>query len=155
MATRGKPKKPRKVKEAQGTLRKHRDKPELELPAVSVVPLAPDKLNEYGKQEWSNQIFGLVESGIFAQCDKTIFEMYCGQIGLYRQLVDEYTKEGMMKGKMINPKVYLANSVLKQAVAIGAKFGLTPADRPYITPPKDKAKSDPIEAMLQQLHGKR
>lgn len=149
------PTKPRTIKLLKGTLRKGRDKGELQTKQISIYPPPPEWIGKYGKAEWHKQISNLKDAGILAECDLTMFETYCREYGAYREALDIIEKQGkVFKTKnglpLVNPFEYLSRAYLKEARAISAKFGFTPSDRSAIGAAPKKTE-DTLEQLQQMM----
>lgn len=158
MGLRGTKPKPRKLKLEKGTLQPCRDKPELELPTISLYQQPPEnRFNKYGLQAWEYLIPKLMSNGVISETDLFQFENMCYQYGEWRACCDAVEKDGHTfmsdKGNILpNPMVHIASAFFKGYNQIAAKFGLTPSDRVGL-PNTLKEEKDPLEELMKAAQG--
>ena len=125
---------PTEVKEANGTLRKCREKPVINIePIVKQIEI-PDVLNEVGAGEWS-KIIGLLDShGVIRGTDETALLNYClcyqTMIRLANLARDSDPVIFDDKGRIVKNPIYsLLNEYQGRLLMLSKELGLTPASR--------------------------
>ena len=159
------PKKPTKVKEKQGTLRKNRVNNRE--PTVEVaIPPCPKILGKEGKKEWKRVTKELKLMQIIAKIDASALTIYCrayeNWLDCEQKIIDaskpEKTKDGIKEkdGKVstsskgisyINANVNLSSMYVKQMTRILTEFGMTPASRAKVNA-EGQNKDDKLLAFL-------
>jgi P27 family predicted phage terminase small subunit len=146
MQAMGRPKKPTKLKELQGTLKPSRQvKNEMTLPLVKEIPEAPIWLSDLGKEEWIKVCSELFNKQMLHQIDLRLVEAYCNAISLHIEMEMMLRKEGRIqiyknndgsiKHAQAVPYQKIANDALDRALKIANNFGLTPSARTSINQP--------------------
>lgn len=147
------PKKPTKIKELQGTIRKCReDENEMQVAQVVEMPSAPSFLNEQGAKEWDLVTNELANIKMLHLTDLAVLAAYCNEMGTYHALAQEmggnytertYDKDGKLRASKIAPKYKVMQAALQNALKIATQFGFTPSSRGSISmPEQDKEKTD-------------
>jgi len=106
-------------------------------------------LNKYAENEWNRIIPLLQQVGILHEVGKSVLLVYCNEVGLYFQCMDEM-KKGLIikKGGWQGPKpeVALAKSAASNILKYSVQFGLTPASADGIS--RDP-KGDEIDDLMK------
>lgn len=147
------PKKPTKIKELQGTIRKCReDENEMQVAQVVEMPTAPIFLNEQGAKEWDLVTNELANIKMLHLTDLAVLAAYCNEMGTYHALAQEmggnytertYDKDGKLRASKIAPKYKVMQAALQNALKIATQFGFTPSSRGSLSmPEQDKEKTD-------------
>lgn len=147
------PKKPTKIKELQGTIRKCReDENEMQVAQVVEMPSAPSFLNEQGAKEWDLVTNELANIKMLHLTDLAVLAAYCNEMGTYHALAQEmggnytertYDKDGKLRASKIAPKYKVMQAALQNALKIASQFGFTPSSRASLSmPEQDKEKTD-------------
>jgi P27 family predicted phage terminase small subunit len=147
------PKKPTKIKELQGTIRKCReDENEMQVAQVVEMPTAPSFLNEQGAKEWDLVTNELANIKMLHLTDLAVLAAYCNEMGTYHALAQEmggnytertYDKDGKLRASKIAPKYKVMQAALQNALKIASQFGFTPSSRASLSmPEQDKEKTD-------------
>jgi P27 family predicted phage terminase small subunit len=147
------PKKPTKIKELQGTIRKCReDENEMQVAQVVEMPSAPSFLNEQGAKEWDLVTNELANIKMLHLTDLAVLAAYCNEMGTYHALAQEmggnytertYDKDGKLRASKIAPKYKVMQAALQNALKIATQFGFTPSSRASLSmPEQDKEKTD-------------
>lgn len=131
---------PKAVKEAQGTLRKHRQlENDLSLPP-DTMPAAPSGLGEIGQQVWDTVYNELSALGVLAKVDRNHIAMYCRYMEIFQlaneQMKNDFTTELVSNQGSTRVEVNKLFTVMNQASAFALKFaseyGLTASARQNI-----------------------
>jgi len=147
------PKKPTKIKELQGTIRKCReDENEMQVAQVVEMPTAPSFLNEQGAKEWDLVTNELANIKMLHLTDLAVLAAYCNEMGTYHALAQEmggnytertYDKDGKLRASKIAPKYKVMQAALQNALKIASQFGFTPSSRASLSmPEQEKEKTD-------------
>jgi P27 family predicted phage terminase small subunit len=140
----GRPRKPKKLKQAQGTYRKDRD---LELDTVEApagAPPCPPSLSSEAKKVWNEVVPELLAVGTLSKVDGGVLESYCRAFAQARKL-DEKSNGTPVVNTPFGPKVHPAIAVLTKLLPVVEKLafslGLHYAARSKVKlPPKPKEK---------------
>jgi P27 family predicted phage terminase small subunit len=143
----GRKKIPTKIKEAQGTLRKHREvENEMSVDICNSLPETPGWLSELGKQEWGKITKQLYELEMLHVVDLKLIEAYCNEMSTYLECEQELRKEGRIdifknidgsiRVTKIKPLQKIAKESLNAAIKLATQFGITPSARSSINAPK-------------------
>ncbi len=140
--SKGRKKIPTKIKEKQGTLRKHRELPdEMQVAQTVSMPNAPMFLNEYGVIEWHKTTNQLADIGMLYEVDLALLAAYCREMGMYiemslvlkdGQVERTYDKDGLLRATKTKPEVRIQREALDRALKIATQFGFTPSARASI-----------------------
>jgi len=141
----GRPKKPRVVKERQGTLRPHREKkPEAQI--APGMPECPEALTDGAKEEWCRVCKDLYDAGLLSKVDRGALAIYCDNWDRWMVALEVLkTKDAVIEtpnGSLIrNPHLAILNQAQDKCGKFAAKFGMAPADRASITarPPEEES----------------
>jgi P27 family predicted phage terminase small subunit len=98
-------------------------------------PPAPDWLDDAATGEWDRLALALVERHLLTELDLGALGVYCQSYSDYVRLLAALRDEGEVcvgsGGRTArNPKAVLMKQAGDRMVALGARLGLTPADRP-------------------------
>lgn len=100
-------------------------------------PPPPDRLGEVAKEVWESLAAILAPVGRLTPGDETEFELLCCSISDFRQSREMIDANGtllLVDGQVVkNPALSVATEATRAITAIGAKFGLSPADRERMT----------------------
>lgn len=127
----GRPRKPREVKQKEGTLRPSRDY----IPAVignrgELLP--PKRLSKAAKEVWGEIMPDLVESGVVRSVDARIFAQFCEAVALADAMVPKLAKAVVTQpsGRVAkSPAVEVWVAAVATARQLAEQYGLTPAAR--------------------------
>ena len=147
------PKKPTKIKELQGTIRKCREEEnEMQVAQVVEMPEAPSFLNDDGAREWALVTNELANIKMLHLTDLSILSAYCHEMGTYYKIAKElggnytertYDKDGKLRASKISPLYKVMQNALQNAIKLASKFGFTPSDRASLSmPEQEKEKTD-------------
>jgi P27 family predicted phage terminase small subunit len=100
-----------------------------------IVP--PVKLEPDAHEVWNRIAPLLIERRVLSTWDVDIFSMWCRSVALFNRAADQVEREGTStdrpyKGQVASPAFRVMVAAAKMVTSIGAKFGLTPADRATI-----------------------
>ena len=126
------------------------------------MPMPPDWLTDYAKDEWYTQTHELEALKILSTMDLSMLAMYCQQVGIFRQAQEELFSTdtyGTESGLVIttpngalqpNPLLGIANKASDIALKIASQFGFTPSARTRIgTFGKDEPE-DELDKLLRE-----
>jgi P27 family predicted phage terminase small subunit len=156
MSTAGRKPIPDEIKQIKGTLRGDRsNKNQPSAEPLLDLPVAPDWMNEWAKDEWYTVVTWLHSIGLLSAIDISIIASYCQQMGIYRE-AEAVMKNGNRvivteKGyEMPSPWVAIGNKALMLGLKIATEYGLTPSSRSRITIPKQKKEQSGLRGMLRK-----
>lgn len=154
MSDRGRPRKPRNLKLIEGTYREDREPDHPPTPQAEA-PTCPTWLGREAKRIWRRLAPELAEVGLLAKVDRATFAAFCQAYHRWwtlekkRSDTEEFftTDSGYSQR---HPVHKAADEAMERMVELGARFGMTPADRSGIDlPPMDA--DDPATEFLK--HG--
>lgn len=130
----GRKKKPTALKKLQGTLRKDRVNDDMpEFPIVLNGDVNPVFVNDYAEAEWNRVFDTCTDAGLLTTVDLSALAMYCNEIGIYWQMMDQIKETGPVIFEdgiaKRSPATMIANNALKNAMGISVQFGFTPSSR--------------------------
>lgn len=138
----GRNKLPTSVKRAKGTAQNCRILVDEYTPkSLDKLPPPPDYLNDFSKKEYEQVGSQLFADGLIVNIDMSMFIAYCVEMGTFKECSQIITNEGMIieagkdNYKMPHPAISTKNTALKNALAIGSKFGITPSERTKVSAP--------------------
>lgn len=136
---------PTALKVQRGTLEKSRLIPnEWNPQTLAAIPEPRFLSTAYEMEEWQMVCAQLIKDGLLIDMDTTAIEMYCKEIGKYREASDIVKREGFTldsgKTVIVHPAHLVMERSLDRAVKIGVLFGLTPSARTKISAPKAEKK---------------
>ena len=146
---------PTQLKVLRGTNRLDRqNKGEMQPPIPESVPYAPRFMNARAKTEWRRLIGVLLDLGLYTDCDRSAFAMYCQACGRWVIAEEHCAKEGEILtseggGLYQNPWRYEANKAQEQIRRMLPEFGLTPSSRARLSTPELK-EQDPFAEFLNK-----
>ena len=132
----GRPRKPRKVKERQGTLRASRDvEPEAQI--APGIPECPETLSAGAKQEWRRVCSDLRDAGLLSKVDRCALAIYADNWSRWMEALEVLKVSPLvvetLNGSLIqNPHLGILNRAQDKCGKFLAKFGMSPADRASI-----------------------
>tara|TARA_R100000458_G_C8179951_1_gene177353 strand:- start:8 stop:484 length:477 start_codon:yes stop_codon:yes gene_type:complete len=144
--SKGRKRKPTKIKELQGTLRANRvvDN-EMSVSLVAKIPSAPDWLSDIGKEEWRKVCLELYNKQMLHQIDLRLLEAYCNAISLHIEcemylrengrILEYKNDDGSLRHSQSKAQQKIANDALDRALKIATQFGFTPSARSSISQP--------------------
>jgi P27 family predicted phage terminase small subunit len=142
------PKKPKQIKEIQGTLRPSRELSNpMEVESLSTIPAAPDGLDKVGQDTWYSTASKLQELGLLSDLDLVMLKEYCYQVSIMQKAKKCIDEEGMtiiMQNKgggmypVKSPYIAIYNEALTHSCRIAQQFGFTPSSRQSISLPQQK-----------------
>jgi P27 family predicted phage terminase small subunit len=95
----------------------------------------------------------LRKTGIMAEVDSELVSAYAQKLATYKQAIKMLEAEGEVitgeKGTRINPWFDVSERSLKQAIAIGVLFGITPSARARI--PAQAAPASKLELLKKKI----
>lgn len=108
------------------------------IPAVMVVPGAPDHLSDRAKAEWKGLAHAAHSIGTLTEADMRAMELLCEALATIAELTDVVRLEGYTLateagGKKGNPLLRSISEQRSQAMRLLASFGLTPLGRMSVT----------------------
>lgn len=121
-------------------LNRHEPQPRL----APDVPVAPDYLTPYAREEWDRIITEIYRLKLVTIVDVTALTAYCETYSLWRTAKDAIAAmaahDTLTKGLMVktpngvsaNPLVSVAQSAARDLIRFAAEFGLTPVARSRI-----------------------
>ena len=161
MAVKGRKPLPTSTKKKKGTAQNSRIlKNEYAPDLVKKMPAPPDYFNSYSIDEFYKVGEKLLADGLLADIDITLFEVYCNEIGIYKNAQDILNKDGRvikLKGSgymQPHPYVAIANNAQKMANSLAASFGITPSARTRVSgKTKDDKPGNPITKLINIKKG--
>ena len=146
----GRPPKPTKVKELQGTLQKCRVNADEPKPQGKMSPERPPKNLTKGAQELWCFALSQAPEGLLTSLDAAVFEQWCSTYDLACRIRDRVNEEGEVieteNGFVMNPLLNGYLKLLAQLRTLQNDLGFTPASRTKIsTAIADKPKNDFID----------
>ena len=154
----GSKRKPREIKELQGTNRADRSAKNEMVSSVSELPVPPGHLNENAVLVWNEYGNKLLKVGVLKETDLEMFAAYCCEVADYRSAVKQlesdgnYIKEkysdGTVKAIRRHPAITVRNNAFKNMKSIASEFGLTPHSSQLI--PMKKQEKDPLTEHLNK-----
>jgi phage terminase small subunit len=117
----GRPPKPTKVLEMQGTLRRDRHSDRSDLQVDSAIPEAPEWLSEEARSEWDRLTNGQYAKAL-ANVDRAMLAIFCQRWAHY--VASEQSGQPIKAAEI---------AVL---ISLGAKLGLNPSDRTKLRMPE-------------------
>jgi P27 family predicted phage terminase small subunit len=131
-AGQGRPSKPTALKILDGDRRDriNRNEPR---PAESAVK-PTQELAPYAQAAWDRTTPDLITKGVLTSWDAELFTGYCVMVGAFRQASEQLrlhglVVEGAAGGEVKSPYWQIARDSLDAMARLGARFGLSPADR--------------------------
>ena len=149
MATVGRKKLPKAIKEKRGTLdARYCVENEMEVGIVTELS-APGEYDERKKQLWTKYTAVLAENGILSEIDYEAIVMLCNAIALYEQMYKFIQKHGATvetkQGSRIRAEYKVMQDSAETALKIGVRFGITPSGRASIdVKPRKKDAGDDL-----------
>ena len=148
----GRKPKPNELKELQGTLRPHRVKTDVIQPTIELSTEAPEDLNEWGAQLYTQVMAEYSAIGLITKVDSGSFLMLCNEFGTYCEADDLIKAQGLeietairnKDGEIVdykkeaNPNLKTRNDAFKNYKALCVEFGLTPSSRAALNTPQKK-----------------
>jgi P27 family predicted phage terminase small subunit len=133
----GRPKKPRKLKQLQGTLNQTRDKQDsggLALPELSVLPTPPDYLSDLAKEYFMNVCKTLMEYGLLTGADLFLVVQLAQNLSINQEAYQNI-KDG--QAVQLSPNKYqtvtgwysVFDKTSKKIMELSNQFGLNPSAR--------------------------
>lgn len=112
------------------------------MPKGEPVPAAgkverPDWIEGWAQQTWDRLAPDLAAKKVLTGWDVELFARYCWLEGATREQMIELDVEGLMLGKVKNPRCQVLRDMMSEMRAIGSHFGLTPVDRVKLAAPKE------------------
>lgn len=144
--SKGRKRKPTKIKELQGTLRANRVvENEMTASLVTKIPEAPTWLSDIGKEEWHKVCLELYNKQMLHQIDLRLLEAYCNAISLHIEcemhlrengrILEYKNDDGTLRHSQSVAQQKIANDALDRALKIATQFGFTPSARSSISQP--------------------
>lgn len=131
------PRKPRALKLLSGSMRKDRDKPEIDYPVQRELPPAPDwMINPDAVAEWADKVALLVPVRVLTKADLVMLGHYCNQhaeiLRLYRMRLLAQATPAPTAAQYAQLRMY------------ADEFGFTPASRSKAQPAGGKENANPF-----------
>ena len=150
----GRKKKPIELKIVQGTTRKDRDGPKVDIASVDLeVPPPPVHLGEIAAQQWELLAAQLVAKKLLHRTDWNCLEVYCVAYEQFRQSTTAYAGKvcvtGAMGGDVKNPALTARKEAAGMMVQYGAMLGLDPSSRSSLNVGKAPDQPGDLGALLQ------
>lgn len=131
MAGRGRPRKPKNIKELRGTIDKRwASEKEPKFPMI-IDKQAPEMLTPGAKAIWDQVAPELVELGMIQTVDIMQLASYCSLMDIYHRALDDVNSLGWESdtGKRTSPSAIVLFKAHEAAMKVASKFGFTPSDR--------------------------
>jgi len=127
------PKKPTNLKILEGNPGK-RTLAFNEIKPSPAVPVCPEWVHEYAREEWERMAGKLERLGLMTETDVAAFTGYCQTYARWREAEEHITIEGSVKVlesgyPQQNPYVSIAHKNLSLMGVYIGKFGMSPSDR--------------------------
>jgi P27 family predicted phage terminase small subunit len=155
MKRNGPPKKPTKLKIAEGTFRQDRAVQNEAQPEIAI-PSAPRQLSREARREWRRLSHELYRLGLVSRIDRAALAVYCEAWSDWLDATEKVAESGKVRtteaGNVIENPYY---SIKKRAAELMHKFltefGMTPASRTRINAiDADKRHEDDLAAILRE-----
>lgn len=151
--TRGRPRKPKAVKQAQGTYRKDRDQ---ELRLAEGIPQPPGYLSPQALVHWDRMIEITRDARTLTKADGDGIAMLCVAFEEWKAADIIVRDEGEVvtsdKGGVYqHPAVGIRTNAWKKIVRMLREFGLTPAARAGMKMAAGAQEENPIAAALKEM----
>lgn len=150
------PPKSKELKMMQGTLRADRDRiPQKRTLDTKELPDPQLELKEKGRNLFDALCLHLNDAGVLWQVDAMMLSMYCKNWELLEQAsdsihnLDDLVQEFDNGVIQISPALTVFEKLSKTVITLGAKLGLSPADREKLASFAriEKEQDDPYEAL--------
>lgn len=150
---RGRPRKPRSLKEDQGTYRPDRD---LSIDVASGVPDPPSYLSEQALTHWDRMVQAAQKVRVLTEADGDALAMLCVAFEEYKAADIIVRDEGEIcesnkGGKYQHPAVGIRSNAWKKIVRMLREFGLTPSARAGMKMAAHGEEENPISAAFRQM----
>ena len=146
------PRKPKELKEIEGTYRKDRDNLNPIASTVAIISTVPEELNEWGAKLWLQIDSDFSKIGVIKTSDVGSMLALCLEYGTMLEAYDLIAAQGLMvevpiysaKGDhvrdewQVNPARKVASDAFKNYKSMCIEFGLTPVSRMKLTMPEQK-----------------
>ena len=146
------PRKPKELKEIEGTYRKDRDNLNPIASTVAIISTVPEELNEWGAKLWLQIDSDFSKIGVIKTSDVGSLLALCLEYGTMLEAYDLIAAQGLMvevpiysaKGDhvrdewQVNPARKVASDAFKNYKSMCIEFGLTPVSRMKLTMPEQK-----------------
>ena len=101
-------------------------------PEGVIVP--PGELPEDAMEVWRRKAPNLIAMRVLTVCDVDAFAAYCRAVALFNRAAEQVEREGASterpyRGQVASPAFRAMVAAEKMMTSIGARFGMTPADR--------------------------
>ena len=153
------PAKSKELKAIQGTLRPDRDRiPQRRILQSKELPSPQLKLRKKGQELFHALCIHLNDAGVLWQVDAMMLSMYCKHWELLQEAsnsiskLDDLVQEFENGVVQISPALTVFEKLSKSVVSLGAKLGLSPADREKLASFAriEKELEDPYEALKER-----
>lgn len=150
---RGRPRKPRSVKEAQGTYRPDRD---MSISLGEGVPEPPSYLSDQALIHWDRMVQAAQKVRVLTEADGDALAMLCVAFEEYKAADIIVRDEGEIcesdkGGKYQHPAVGIRSNAWKKIVRMLREFGLTPSARAGMKMAAHGEEENPISAAIREL----
>ncbi len=152
----GRPSKSKELKAIEGTLRADRDRiPTKRTLDIKELPDPQLELKEDGRSLFQALCIHLNDAGVLWQVDAMMLSMYCKNWELLNEAadsihnIDDLVQEFDNGVIQISPALTVFEKLSKTVITLGAKLGLSPADREKLASFAriEKEQDDPYEAL--------
>ena len=158
----GRPRKPTKIKELQGTLEKSRLVKDEFQGGFITAHEPPSELNEWGVNLWNDLFLEYGKVNLITRLDLGSLLVMCNEFGTYCEADDLIKAQGLQveaevynqKGEVVgtktevNPMIKVRDNAAKNYKMFCQEFGLTPVSRSKISAPKQEIKGDELDELL-------
>jgi P27 family predicted phage terminase small subunit len=150
---RGRPRKPRAVKEAQGTYRPDRD---LSIEVAAGIPEPPSYMSAQALVHWDRMVQATQQARVLTVADGDALAMLCVAFEEWKTadiiVRDEGEVCGSAKGgKYQHPAVGIRSNAWKKIVRMLREFGLTPSARAGMKMAGHGEEENPIAQAFRQM----
>jgi len=150
---RGRPRKPRSVKEAQGTFRADRD---LSIDVASGIPDPPSYMSEPALTHWDRMVQAAQKVRVLTEADGDALAMLCVAFEEWKNADIIVRDEGevcdsVKGGKYQHPAVGIRSNAWKKIVRMLREFGLTPSARAGMKIAANGEEENPIVTAFRQM----
>jgi P27 family predicted phage terminase small subunit len=147
---------PKEVKKLKGTFRKPSGN--MKQPVFTIirgVVQAPPYLSQLASWEWDRITKQLIQNDVLQETDLMMLAAYCQEMAVYWECSEELAKGkyvldefGESTGRA-KTEAIMGDKALKNAIAIGSRFGLSPSDRQKLIMNPPKGGGDPMDEFLK------
>lgn len=120
------------------------------------LPLPPEHLNDYAKNEWEKVTVGLQAMGILSTVDEAALAAYCVSFSRWkyaeeRLLTEEILVKSSTGATYQNPLIGISNRAAKDMVKFASEFGMTPASRAKLGVKPQKGEKSKFHGLMKAV----